>query len=144
MSPNHLYRCTPNMYISKQRPTKTHFPELLNTMNNTYASCYLQHLTAFVPDMAEPALTNVFSMQSMQLSAEWLPTSTVVYQPPSQRLGDLVTYSPDSAEGPRESAEMAQLAAVAQTMVPQPPGIERDLCTTYQTSFVRHNTSDLR
>ena len=80
----------------------------------------------------------------LQLSAEWLPTTTVVYQPPSDRLGDLITYPSDSAVGPREAAELAQLAVVARTMVPQPPGLERDLSTTYGTNFVQHDTSDIK
>lgn len=95
--------------------------------------------------MHEPTLERLFKGgKRLQLSAEWLPTTTVVYQPPSDRLGDLVTYPSGSAVGPREAAELAQLAVVAQTMVPQPPSLERDLSTTYGTTFVQHDTSDIK
>eukprot|EP00892_Ulva_mutabilis_P008221 jgi/Ulvmu1/5771/UM025_0025.1 len=92
----------------------------------------------------QDTLPRTLEHDEQYLSAEWLPTTTVVYQPPSQRLGDMITYPSRPAAGPREAAEVAQLAALAQTMVPQPPGLVQDLSSTYQAAFVQHDTSRLR
>jgi hypothetical protein len=79
----------------------------------------------------------------LQLSSEWLPTSTVVYQPPNQRVGDLVRYKNQKAIGPREAMEAAQLLAKAHTLVPQKQHLCRQLSTTYRTEFIEHDTSGL-
>lgn len=79
----------------------------------------------------------------LQLSAEWLSTGTVVHQPPSNRVGDLVTFKNIPSSGPREAAEMAQLLSIAETMVPKPPPPFKELTSTHRQDFVQHDTSGI-
>lgn len=78
-----------------------------------------------------------------QVSAEWLSTGTVVHQPPTNRVGDLVKFTSLPPSGPREAAEMAQLLSVAETMVPQPPPPFKELTSIHRQDFVQHDTSDI-
>jgi hypothetical protein len=80
----------------------------------------------------------------MQLAAEWLPTYTVVYQPPANRVGDLCSYNSTSMCGPRESMEEAALLKKAQERVPPPPPQPRCLETTYRTTFTEKDMSRIK
>lgn len=69
------------------------------------------------------------------MSAEWLPTSRVVYQPPEQRVGDLVHYKSGPTVGPREARETQLLMQHARAMQPQPDTLPNQMHTTYGDQF---------
>jgi hypothetical protein len=81
---------------------------------------------------------------TVQLSAEWLPTSTVVYQPPRHRVGDLFSYKNVSIPGPREQILEDALLKEAQAQVPSSPPKPHCLQTTYGTSFKEHDMSGIK
>lgn len=79
----------------------------------------------------------------MQLAAEWLPVSTVVYQPPAKRVGDLLTYIDSHALGPREAQAMASMMQTAQDRLPKPEAPQRDFQTTYRSEHIAQDMTGL-